>query len=90
MNNDELEQREENEIVPSIETKLNKDKRNECKNIVREVMNFGVNQRQLLYLIYLLSLNLEEREAMLAIVRAVNENREKIHVSSIHIPTDMP
>jgi hypothetical protein len=44
-------------IQPDIELSLSKEKRAECREIVREIKSFGVRgQRQILYLIYLLSL----------------------------------
>lgn len=67
-------------IQPSIEGKLAKEKKDEIHQIVQEINNFGISQRQIIYLIYQLALQLEERSAMLAIVKAVNENREKIPV----------
>lgn len=73
-------------IQPNIEIKLSARKRNECREIVREVKDFGVNQRQMLYLIYLLSLELENREVMLALTKAIGDNREKIKVSNLVLP----
>lgn len=73
-------------IIPNIETKLPKHKRDECREIVLEVRNFGVSQRQLLYLIHLLSLELENVEAMRAIAKAVGEVREFVPVNVIDVP----
>jgi len=73
-------------IEPNIETKLSAPKRHECREIVQEIKNFGINERQKLYLIYLLSLELENREVMLALTKAVGENREKIKVSGLVLP----
>ena len=73
-------------IQPNIETKLPANKRNECREIVKEIKSFGVSQRQLLYLIYLLSLEIENRETMQALVKAVGENREKIAISGLILP----
>jgi len=36
-----------------------------CYDIVKEIMDFGVNQTQVLFIIYLLSLELEDHNAML-------------------------
>ena len=36
-------------IVPNIEFKLPKEKRQECRDIVLEIRKFGVSQRQTLY-----------------------------------------
>ena len=65
-------------IHPSIETKLSKEKRDEVHQIVQEIKNFGASQRQLLYLIYQLALNLESRSALVAITQAVNTTREQV------------
>jgi hypothetical protein len=68
-------------IVPNIEFKLPKNKRQECREIVLEIRKFGVSQRQIMYLIYLMSLELEDLGAMRAIVKAIGENRENIPLS---------
>ncbi|MDB4337411.1 hypothetical protein OAA09_00170 [bacterium] len=36
-----------------------------CREIVNEIMKFGVNQSQILQIMYLLSLELENREIMI-------------------------
>lgn len=69
-------------IKPNIELKLSKEKRQECRDIVLEVRKFGVNQRQLLYLVYLLSLELEDNVTMKALVKAIGENRDNIKAES--------
>jgi hypothetical protein len=76
----------ESYISPNIEAKLAPKKRLECREIVQEIHKFGVSQRQMLYLIYLLSLELENREVMLALTDAVGANRDKIAISSLVIP----
>ena len=58
-------------IIPNIEIKLHANKRMECREIIKEIKNFGINQRQLLYLIYLLSLEIEDRETMLSLTKAI-------------------
>jgi len=75
----------ESYIIPNIETKLPKRKRDECREIVKEIKEFGVSQRQLLYTIYLLSLELENVEAMRNIAKVVGEVRETIPVNSLHL-----
>lgn len=70
-------------ITPNVEVKLPSAKRMECREIVREIKDFGINERQKLYLIYLLSLELENREIMLALTSAIGENREKIKISGL-------
>lgn len=49
------------------------DENNVCRQIVREVNNFGISQRQSLVLIYLLALELEDAEKMRSITRLVRE-----------------
>lgn len=70
-------------IIPNIETKLSKPKRDACRDIVQEIRKFGVNQRQLVYLIYLLSLELENNEAMRAISKAASTAKEFVPVNEI-------
>ena len=73
-------------INPNIETKLPAPKRNECRDIVKEIKTFGISQRQLLYLVYLLSLEIENRDVMQALVKAIGDNREKIQISGLILP----
>lgn len=47
-----------------------------CREIVSEIMNFGVNQNQIKTLIRLLSLELENRELMIAIRECVDSFEE--------------
>lgn len=76
-------------VKPNIETKLSARKRRECRDIVQEIRNFGISQRQLLYLIYLLSLELENREVMTALSELIGKYREKIPVSTnLILPDD--
>ena len=57
-------------IVPNyIETKLPKEKRMECRGIVKTINEYGISQRMKLYMIYLLALELENRESMVKITR---------------------
>jgi hypothetical protein len=44
-----------------------------CRKIVREIAQFGVTQRQQMYLIYLLALELENIENMRAITSFLKE-----------------
>ena len=46
---------------------------NVCRQMVREINNFGVTQRQTLFLIYLLASELENIEHMRAITKLVRE-----------------
>lgn len=52
-----------------------------AREIVHEIMNFGVNQRQILQIINLLALELEDNNLMRSIVGLVKTNKtEKLHV----------
>jgi len=56
---------------------MNKDSLTEnfiARQIVTEVMNFGVTQKQILQTIYLLSLELEDREKSILIANIAKEN----------------
>ena len=76
------------QIEQNIESKLSAAKRMECREIVLQIKEFGVNERQKLYLVYLLALELENREVMLALTTAIGENREKVKLSGLVLPTD--
>jgi hypothetical protein len=49
------------------------------REIVQEVLNFGVNEQQKLDVIFELALNLEDHKAMKVITSAVKNFREKIN-----------
>jgi hypothetical protein len=49
-----------------------------CRQIVAEILNFGVTQEQLLQIIYLLSLELENREALEDIADSVKRHKTDI------------
>lgn len=44
-----------------------------CRKIVNEIVQFGVSQQQILQIIYLMALELEDREAILNITAVVKE-----------------
>lgn len=76
-------------VVPNyIETKLSKDKRQECRGIVKTINDFGVSQRQKLYLIYLLALELENRESMMKIAKVIGECKDTIEDSRLILGSD--
>jgi len=52
------------------------------RQIVGEILKFGVNQKQILNIIKLLSMELEDHEAMVVIAAVVKEALEKASVSS--------
>lgn len=76
-------------IVPNyIETKLSKEKRMECRGIVKTINEYGISQRMKLYLIYLLALELENRESMVKITRLVGECKDTIEDSKLIVGTE--
>ena len=54
------------------------DERTKAREIVHEILNFGVSQQQILYIAYLLALELEDRDAMLKISNSVKQLLENI------------
>ena len=68
-------------IQPNIELELPVNKRKDCRDIVMEIRKFGVSQRQMLNLMYLLSLELEDNKTMRAIIKAIGENRKNVPVT---------
>lgn len=61
-----------------IEASLDKEKKEACRQIVREINNFGVSQRQKLFIIELLSFELENRDSMLILTEACKEARTRL------------
>lgn len=47
-----------------------------CRKIVAEIINFGVSQDDIMQIIYLLSLELENREALESITCLIKEFRQ--------------
>jgi len=62
----------------NIEIQLSKEKRQMCRDIVKEINNFGVSQRQKLFICELLALELEDREIGVAFNDAVKLARSKL------------
>ena len=54
-----------------------------CRQIVNEISKFGINQKQRLEIIKLLSLELENHEAIVAIAEIVKEVKEMSQESKI-------
>lgn len=78
-------------VVPNyIETKLSKEKRLECRGIVKTINEYGVSQRMKLYLIYLLALELENRDSMLKIAKVVSECKDNIEDSKLILENKEP
>ena len=55
------------------ENDLNSSKK--CREIKREILRFGVNQLEIQQLIKLLALELEDRDMMLSIAKALEEEK---------------
>lgn len=67
-------------IKPNIEMKLSKEKRQACRDIVLEIKQYGITQRQLWFLINLLSLELENQNLVKAIADVIGEHRDSIPI----------
>jgi len=66
-------------IQPDLELKLTKTQRNVCREVVQEVKSFGIrSQRQILYLIYLLSLEVEDPKVMKSLVASCKAGRKDL------------
>ena len=46
----------------------------QCREIVHEILNFGVSQDQILTIIKLLSLELEDRQVMLSLTEIIDSS----------------
>ena len=54
------------------------------RDITQEILRFGVNQEQIRSIINLLALELEDREMMLAINRAIEQEEEEERPKILH------
>lgn len=54
------------------------------RDITQEILRFGVNQEQIRIIINLLALELEDREMMLAINRAVKQEEDEERPKILH------
>lgn len=61
------------EKIGSTEVEIDAGEMLECRQIVKNLNNFGITEKQRIQLIYLLSLELESKDAMDIIVNAVKE-----------------
>jgi hypothetical protein len=64
-------------IRPNLDMKLSDRHKAECREIVSEIKKFGINQRQLLHLIDLLSMEVENNDVMRALRQVTREAREQ-------------
>ena len=63
------------------EEQVNVLQRSVSREIVQEIMNYGVTQQQILHIINLLALELEDNNMMRSIVDLCKSNKtEKLHV----------
>lgn len=77
-------------VQPNIEHELPKEKRQECRDILLEIRNFGVSQRQILFLIQLLAMELENGDLMRSITKLIGERRKEVPVGpKIALPEGM-
>lgn len=56
-----------------------------CREIVHEILNFGVNQHQIKQLIKLLALELENNDLMLKIINAADDKQDVISKPTITV-----
>ena len=60
-----------------------------CRDILKEILNFGVSEHQKKFLIYLLSLELENVELMKKIDIAINNKKEALKPKLIIDPKEL-
>ena len=58
------------------EQEVEAEKAIQCRKIVEEILNFGVDELQKRKIIYLLSLELEDRETMVQISKIINNDHQ--------------
>ena len=56
--------------------------RKRAREIVQEILRFGVNQEEIMHIIYLLSLNLESSEQMKEITSVIKKYTEDINTEN--------
>lgn len=60
-------------VFGKLQSEKHAEENNVCRQIVREISHFGVNQRQTLFIIYLLSLELENIDLMRELTSLIKE-----------------
>jgi hypothetical protein len=84
----EIPEKDKQYITPSyIETKLNSDRKMEARNIVRVINEYGVSDRQKLFIIYLLALELENRILLSGIASSVAAAEKEIDSPKVLVKT---
>jgi hypothetical protein len=76
------------EKIGQTETEVWAQESLKSRQIVSEILKFGVNQKQILSIINLLAMELEDREALVAISSITKEALEGAQVSSNIITTE--
>jgi len=66
-------------VRSSLEMKLSSTKKDECRDIVKEIKLFGINQRQFLFIIELLAMELEDNNVTKSIKNVVAATREDMN-----------
>ncbi len=61
------------EKIGKTELEIDADKMLECRKIVKNLIKFGLSETQKLHIIYLLSLEMESRDALNIITESVNK-----------------
>jgi hypothetical protein len=72
------------ETFGKLNAELNAEENLICRNIAKEISQFGINDKQRKFLIYLLSLELEDINLMRDVAQVVRENSN----SSFLIPQE--
>ena len=65
--------------IGKSEADIKVEKLKACRDIVHEIINFGVNEEQKIQIIYLLSLELENVNVMKSIADAIKDKKINIH-----------
>jgi hypothetical protein len=76
------------EKIGQTETEIWAQESLKSREIVSEIVRFGVSQKQILNIIKLLAMELEDRDALVAISAVVKEALEVAQVSSNIITTE--
>ena len=61
------------ENIGRTDLEIDADKMLECRQIVKNLVNFGLTESQKLHIIYLMSLEMESRDALNIITESVNK-----------------
>tara|TARA_B100000686_G_C16775358_1_gene968043 strand:+ start:2340 stop:2567 length:228 start_codon:yes stop_codon:yes gene_type:complete len=69
--------------IGKTENELHLEKMTICREIVKKIIDFGVTEKQKQQIIYLLSLELENRDVMLSISKTINGENNKSEETKI-------